>query len=1748
MFSFVKHSLMALCMVVLALMVMLGPNAAFAQSPLTIINTDNVTDDAILELDGATSITTTIIGGTTYLFVSSFFDSGVSVFSVAGDGTLTNVDNVTDDAILKIAVSEAVITAVIDGITYLFVAGTLDDGVSVFSVDAAGQLFNVDNVSDTPTLAINAPEGIATALIGGTTYLFVTGTVDDGVSVFSVDGAGQLFNVENITDDAVLELDGARSVATALVGGTTYLFVAGFLDNGVSVFSVDGAGQLTNVDNVTDDAAMKLNGAQFVTTAIIGGTTYLFVAGQTDDGISVFSVASDGTLSNVENVTDDADLELNGTTSVTSTVIGGTTYLFVTGWFDDGVSIFSVAGDGTLSNVENVTDDAILELDGAQSVTTAIIDGTNYLFVAGFGDDGVSVFSVTAPEMDVAGKGISILDGDVTPDTADGTDYGSFTVGTQAGGVFAIRNFGTAPLNLSGTPRVSISGPHAGDFIVSSANPTDPQTPLAAGSSTSFAINFVPSALGLHTATVSIANDDADENPYTFGISGTGTNTLPTGEFLVNTTTPSNQIQPGVATLTNGEFVIAWADESATGGDTSSFAIRAQRFDALGAKLDPEFLVNTIISDFQLQPSMAALSGGGFVITWYDNSTSPDDPSSFAVRAQRYDASGVPQGAEFLVNTTTFSSQTAPSVAALTGGGFVIAWWDFSAASGPLNGVDVRAQRYDAAGVAQGVEFVANTTLSGNQTTPVVAALSGGGFVIAWTDGSQTGGDTSNGAIRAQRFDAAGVLLGPEFLVNSITALAQQNPSVAALPGGGFVIAWQDKSLSPDDTSDFAVRAQRFDAAGAKIDTEFLVNTITTGVQFGPSVSAFSDGGFVITWQDESASIDDPSGAAIRAQAYEASGTPLGPEFLVNTTTLSDQMIPKVATLPGDKFVITWQDNSQSGGDVDGNAIRADIFGLSAPEIDVTGMGVAIADGDMAPDTVDDTDFGSVTLTGGSNANTFTISNSGGADLNLSGTPRVVIGGTHAADFTLTSDATTPVAANGGTTTFTITFDPSALGLRTTTVSITNDDADENPYTFDIQGTGVAPEMDITGLLFGQPILDGNTTPDAVHNTDFGSFSVLEVVYNTFAITNSGTAPLNLIGNPRVSIIGPHAGDFSLMADATTPIATGDTTSFIIGFRPGALGLRTATVSIANDDADENPYTFVIQGTGVNSSPTGAVLITGTPTQGQTLTADTSTIADADGLGPFSFQWHRNGANIAGATGATYVLEQADVGTRIDVVASYIDGGGTTEGLISAQTETVQGLPQFSLEVSKTGLGDGTVTSAPAGINCGTVCSEDYVTGTSVTLTPVAATSRSAFSSWNGDCTGNGVCIVTMDQARNVSAKFKLMALLNTTLFTSILPSARSGSLASAMDNPEVSGSTALGDPITVFASVINAGDNPAQSCQITIPAGSPVSLSYQETDAANTPVGPADVPFDLDAGQTRSFILAFTPTALSAGEGVFPDFVCENANVDAIPGVNTVFLSIDDKEVPDILSIGATPSSDGIITVPQGSIGFMTASAINIGVGDVGGSADTAVRVSADTGAAALPLLVQICETDAVSACITPLGPDPIDTVIGDTPSFFAMFISDQSDGTGVALDPANARAFLRFASLGGKARSVTSAAVTVPAAADDTPIAMASGLPEGRWAVMVRTTKGIRHTQEPGTLYVWPDGIAILETPKQSMALDLFAAAEGAFTGLEAKGTIAGQFIRDHSLFMVDAQNDNTRLDIRGVHDTRGLNYKNE
>jgi len=166
--------------------------------------------------------------------------------------------------------------------------------------------------------------------------------------------------------------------------------------------------------------------------------------------------------------------------------------------------------------------------------------------------------------------------------------------------------------------------------------------------------------------------------------------------------------------------------------------------------------------------------------------------------------------------------------------------------------------------------------------------------------------------------------------------------------------------------------------------------------------------------------------------------------------------------------------------------VLADFEGLlpSVSEIDVQGNSQSVADGDTTPSPSDHTDFGSVNVTSDTVTRTFTIQNAGGETLNLTGGTPVTISGTHAGDFSVTQPSMLAIAPFGSTT-FQVEFDPSAAGSRTATVNIANDDADENPYDFAIEGRGNQSPTDI-GLS------DNSVAENQPAGTVVGTFSTTD--------------------------------------------------------------------------------------------------------------------------------------------------------------------------------------------------------------------------------------------------------------------------------------------------------------------------------------------------------------------------------------------------------------------------------------------------------------------------------------------------------------------------------------------------------------------------------------------------------------------------------------------------------------------------------
>ncbi|WP_460154579.1 type I secretion C-terminal target domain-containing protein [Pseudomonas sp. S2_G10] len=345
------------------------------------------------------------------------------------------------------------------------------------------------------------------------------------------------------------------------------------------------------------------------------------------------------------------------------------------------------------------------------------------------------------------------------------------------------------------------------------------------------------------------------------------------GPALVNSVTNSAQEDPTITALANGGYVVAWQSDSFD--DMSDIA--AQVYNANGAKVGSEFIVNTSRNGIQDSAQITALKDGGFVVSW---ASYGQDGSGWGGYLQRYNASGAKTGAETRVSTTTQYDQDGPTVTGLADGGMMVVW----EGNGTGDTSGIFGQRFKADGSKSGGEIRINTRVADDQTDPMIKVLSNGNYVVTWQSAPDDGdGDDETdapGDVYAQLFNAAGVKVGAETRVNTTTAGNQEEPDVTAMTGGGYLVTWAGQGTGDVN----GIFAQLFNASGVKVGSETRINTTTTGNQMFTQVTTLADGGYVIAWESSvvNGQVD------VYTQRFDANGnkvSSLTGDTLANTLT-----------------------------------------------------------------------------------------------------------------------------------------------------------------------------------------------------------------------------------------------------------------------------------------------------------------------------------------------------------------------------------------------------------------------------------------------------------------------------------------------------------------------------------------------------------------------------------------------------------------------------------------------------------------------------------------------------------------------------------------------------------------------------------------------------------------------------------------------------------------------------------------------
>ena len=371
-------------------------------------------------------------------------------------------------------------------------------------------------------------------------------------------------------------------------------------------------------------------------------------------------------------------------------------------------------------------------------------------------------------------------------------------------------------------------------------------------------------------------------------------------EVLVSTSTAGDQGQPSVAGFRGTQFVVVWEDRN-------DGTIKGQMFGVNGSKSSGEFLVNipTEPGPRRQLPAIVEYSAG-FAVAWTEQAPGSPATAPAQVKLRTFDQDTL-SGPEIQVSTDPVEPLSRPVMTSLADGGFVLVWVD------KRRDERIRAQRFAFDGTKNGPEFRANTTPELHRL-PQVARLTNGNIVIAWRARSP-----APLLVRFQIFDANGPVGGEQ-----VTSLDVTDIAMTALDSGRFVIAHIRSAFDGEVGFDTTVaRASVFEPNGVFSGIQFVATDEQRIQSTWPTLVPLTNGRFLLAWAQ--VNVDNvAAGTDVKARIFSAQGA-VGQVTRVNTSTGGQRFSLSAANVSGpegESAFATWADDSQTGGDTSGRAVR----------------------------------------------------------------------------------------------------------------------------------------------------------------------------------------------------------------------------------------------------------------------------------------------------------------------------------------------------------------------------------------------------------------------------------------------------------------------------------------------------------------------------------------------------------------------------------------------------------------------------------------------------------------------------------------------------------------------------------------------------------------------------------------------------------------------------------------------------------
>lgn len=359
------------------------------------------------QLSGLSDMEVVSISGRTYLLVAGAADGGLSSYEVLSDGSLVASDDLLISAGSGTQGVSDLTSFTVDGVMYLLPAGSFDDNQAAYQIDSGG---NFIAAQDNPASGWDMTTVVE---VGGNTYLFGTTWGQSGFFQYDVLAGGVLANEVGYADTVDTYLQNVTAISSAVLHGNTYLFVASGLDAGLHSYAVGADGSLTWMDTVAPND-YGFAGITAVEGVDVGARAFVVVAVAGVDTLMVLRVSNTGQMNLVERLVDTNDTRFAGVTALEVFEFNGR-FFVIAGGSDDGVSLFEITYKGQLDHLATVSDTGATTLQNITDIEVTVVSGQAYVFVSSATDHGFTQFVVDLPNV------ANLIEGGAVVDTLTGT-------------------------------------------------------------------------------------------------------------------------------------------------------------------------------------------------------------------------------------------------------------------------------------------------------------------------------------------------------------------------------------------------------------------------------------------------------------------------------------------------------------------------------------------------------------------------------------------------------------------------------------------------------------------------------------------------------------------------------------------------------------------------------------------------------------------------------------------------------------------------------------------------------------------------------------------------------------------------------------------------------------------------------------------------------------------------------------------------------------------------------------------------------------------------------------------------------------------------------------------------------------------------------------------------------------------------------------------------------------------------------